>query len=60
MLGSKAKITQLFAEFKQEGIDADKIAKVYAPIGIDFKSQTPEEIAVSIAAEIIRVKNDYL
>jgi xanthine dehydrogenase accessory factor len=60
MLGSKAKIKQLFAEFKQEGIEADKIAKVHAPIGIDIKSQTPEEIAVSIAAEIIRVKNDNL
>lgn len=57
MLGSKAKIKQLFSEFIQEGVEAHKIAKVHAPIGIDIKSQTPEEIAVSIAAEIIRVKN---
>jgi xanthine dehydrogenase accessory factor len=58
MLGSKAKIKELFAELKQEGIAADKIDKVHAPIGIDIKSQTPEEIAVSIAAEIVRVKNE--
>lgn len=58
MLGSKAKIKELFAELKQEGIAAEKIDKVYAPIGIDIKSQTPEEIAVSIAAEIIKIKNE--
>lgn len=58
MLGSKAKITELFSELKKEGIAADKIDKVHAPIGIDIKSQTPEEIAVSIAAEIVKVKNE--
>lgn len=58
MLGSKAKITELFAELKQEGIASDKIDKIHAPIGIDIKSQTPEEIAVSIAAEIVKVKNE--
>ena len=58
MLGSKAKIKELFTELKQEGIAADKIDKVYAPIGIDIKSQTPEEIAVSIAAEMVKVKNE--
>ena len=60
MLGSKAKIKELFAELKQEGIAADKIDKVYAPIGIDIKSQTPEEIAVSIAAEMVKVKNEEI
>lgn len=58
MLGSKEKIRQLFEELKAEGIAAEKIDKVFAPIGIDIKSQTPEEIAVSIAAEIVRVKNE--
>lgn len=58
MLGSKAKIKELFAELKQEGIAAEKLAKVHAPIGIDIKSQTPEEIAVSIAAEMVKVKNE--
>ncbi|MDB5228240.1 MAG: xanthine and dehydrogenase maturation factor XdhC/CoxF family-like protein [Bacteroidota bacterium] len=58
MLGSKTKIEQLFSELKTEGVAAEKIDKVYAPIGIDIKSQTPEEIAVSIAAEIVRVKNE--
>ncbi|MFN8294703.1 MAG: XdhC family protein [Chitinophagales bacterium] len=57
MLGSKEKIRQLFKELKEEGISSEKIDKVHAPIGIDIKSETPEEIAVSIAAEIIKVKN---
>lgn len=60
MLGSKAKIKELFAELKQEGIATNKIDKVHAPIGIDIKSQTPEEIAVSIAAEMVKVKNEEI
>ncbi len=57
LLGSKAKIAQLFAELKDEGFSETELKKVYAPIGIQIKSQTPEEIAISIAAEIIQVKN---
>ena len=34
-----------------------KLKEIFAPIGIKIESQTPEEIAVSIAAEIIRKKN---
>jgi xanthine dehydrogenase accessory factor len=57
MLGSKAKIRQLFDEFIAEGIPREQIDHVHSPIGIDIKSETPEEIAVSIAAEIVRIKN---
>lgn len=57
MLGSKAKTQKLFAELEQEGVSPGKLAGIYAPIGMDIHSQTPEEIAVSIAGEIIRVKN---
>lgn len=58
MLGSKTKVEQLFTELLGEGISFKKIEKVNAPIGIDIKSQTTEEIAVSIAAEIVMVKNN--
>lgn len=57
LLGSKAKIEQLFLELATEGFSAAAIKKVYAPIGLQIKSQTPEEIAISIAAQIIQVKN---
>ena len=57
MLGSKEKIATLFQNMIADGFDKDRIAKVYAPIGIDIKSETTQEIAISIAAQLIRVKN---
>ena len=39
------------------GRDREKLNKLFAPIGVPINSQTPEEIAISIAAEIISVKN---
>ena len=40
-----------------EGINEAILKTIHAPVGLFIKSQTPEEIAVSIAAEIIQVKN---
>lgn len=58
MLGSKAKTGKLLDELMKEGVDKKFIASIHAPIGIPIKSQTTEEIAISIAAEIISVKNE--
>lgn len=57
LLGSKEKIATLFQNMIDDGFDKERIAKVYAPIGISIKSQTTQEIAISIAAQLIRVKN---
>jgi xanthine dehydrogenase accessory factor len=57
LLGSKSKIEKLFADYRAEGIPAAVLLPLRAPVGIAIHSQTPEEIAVSIAAEIIQVKN---
>jgi xanthine dehydrogenase accessory factor len=57
VLGSVKKIEQLFQQYQQEGISPALLTRIHAPIGICIKSQTPEEIAVSIAAQIIAVKN---
>lgn len=57
VLGSKSKIDKMFEEYRQEGISEDILSTIHAPVGIQIKSETPEEIAVSIAAEIIQVKN---
>ncbi|MCF6132624.1 XdhC family protein [Flavobacterium wongokense] len=57
LLGSKEKIATLFSKMVEEGFDKEKIARVYAPIGIDIKSETTQEIAISVAAQLIRVKN---
>ncbi len=58
LMGSPAKLHKIFAELKAEGISAMLLKKIHAPIGIDINSQTVEEIAVSIAAEVIRIKNE--
>jgi xanthine dehydrogenase accessory factor len=57
VLGSKAKMKALLNELKKEGYSADKLVQIHTPIGLPINSRTPEEIAVSIAAEIIAVKN---
>jgi xanthine dehydrogenase accessory factor len=57
LLGSKKKIEKMFTDYKKEGIDESFLKKIHSPIGIQIKSETPEEIAVSIAAEIIKLKN---
>jgi xanthine dehydrogenase accessory factor len=57
MLGSRSKVATMLKNLKNDGFEGDFLEKIHAPIGLDIKSQTPEEIAVSIAAEIIRVKN---
>ena len=57
LLGSKNKIEKMFSDYRKEGINDEVLKKIHSPIGIQIKSQTPEEIAVSIAAEIIKVKN---
>ncbi len=57
MMGSKKKVDQLFSELEKEGIKKELLDRVYSPIGISIKSETPEEIAISILAELIKVKN---
>jgi xanthine dehydrogenase accessory factor len=57
VMGSKKKIEKMFETYKKEGISEDILQKIHAPVGINIHSQTTEEIAVSIAAEIIKVKN---
>lgn len=57
MMGSAGKIAKLLADMRQDGYSEEELARIRAPIGLPIRSRTPEEIAVSIAAEIIGVKN---
>ena len=57
VLGSRAKMATLMKTLREDGLDPERLALVRAPIGLSINSRTPEEIAVSIAAEIISVKN---
>lgn len=60
LMGTNAKIKKIFSELRKEGISGKLLNKIHAPVGIDINSNTPEEIAVSIASEIIREKNKDL
>lgn len=57
MMGSDHKIETLFNELRSEGIPDSSLKKVFTPVGVNIYSKTAPEIAVSIAAEIIREKN---
>jgi len=57
VLGSKTKMEKLFSTYRSENIAEELLARVHTPIGVSINSQTPEEIAISIAAEIIQTKN---
>jgi len=60
VLGSKAKLKTMWEVLQKEGFTLEELNQIHAPIGLQIKSQTPEEIAVSIAAEIILTKNKGL
>lgn len=57
MMGSKNKVKMLFDQFNSEGIDPSLLKELRTPIGIDIKSETTYEIAISVAAELIAEKN---
>ncbi|MDP8213712.1 MAG: XdhC/CoxI family protein [Candidatus Euphemobacter frigidus] len=56
MIGSKKKVKEIKERLSQKGVSRQKLNKVYAPIGLDIGAETPQEIALSILAEIIKVK----
>jgi xanthine dehydrogenase accessory factor len=56
MIGSRKKNATVFQHLIKKGIFQELLNKVHAPIGIDIGAQTPEEIAVSIIAEIIQAR----
>ena len=56
MIGSRKKIQTLYANLKGKGVVPEKLKRVHAPIGLSIGALTPEEIAVSIMAEMIQVR----
>ena len=57
MMGSEEKVASIYAKLEEKGFSAKDLKHVDAPIGVSINSQTPDEIAISIAAKIIKVKN---
>jgi xanthine dehydrogenase accessory factor len=56
MIGSKRKVLSVYRALEKEGVPLEKFAGVHAPVGLDIGALTPEEIAISIAAELIAVR----
>lgn len=58
MIGSKRKVLSIYRALEKEGISRDDLARVHAPVGLDIGAQTPEEIAVSIVAELVAIRRN--
>jgi xanthine dehydrogenase accessory factor len=56
MIGSKRKRAMVYEDMLGKGFTEDDLKRVYNPIGIDIFAETPEEIAVSVVAELIMVR----
>ena len=59
LLGSKTKVSKLIERLREEGVSGEDLTPLHAPIGLDIGAQTPEEIGVSILAEIISEKRKH-
>lgn len=57
MIGSRRKIKLTFEALAKEGISDHKLAEVNSPIGLNIGAETPEEIAISIVAELIKIRS---
>ena len=57
LMGGRRKIARIFAQLREEGVPQEVLDKVHAPVGLDIGSDTPDEIAVSVAAQILRERN---
>ena len=53
MIGSRRRVRAAFEQLAAEGVEADWLARVHAPLGLDIGAETPAEIAVAVAAEIV-------
>ncbi len=59
MIGSKKKVMEVKERLLQKGISQQQLDRVHAPIGLEIGAETPGEIAISILAEIIKVKRSW-
>lgn len=56
MIGSRRRAIETVKRLRGQGADAERLARVHTPIGLDIGAQTPEEIALAILAEMVRVR----
>lgn len=56
MIGSRRRVYAVFKLLRDEGVPLDDLLRVHAPIGLDIKTETPGEIAVSVGAELLKAR----
>ncbi len=56
LIGSRAKVARFAVRLRAAGMDPALFARLHAPVGLDIGAETPGEIAVSILAELVRVR----
>ncbi len=56
MIGSRTKIASIYGQLRAEGFSQEELDAVHAPIGVPIQAKSPEEIAISILAELISVR----
>lgn len=55
MIGSRRRVRATYAQLLDDGISRDQLDRIHAPVGLDLGAETPEEIAVAVAAELVLV-----
>ncbi|MGH9630653.1 MAG: XdhC family protein, partial [Bryobacteraceae bacterium] len=58
MIGSKRKVISVIKELENEGLPRSAFERIFAPMGFEIGAITPEEIAVSVVAEMIAVRRN--
>ncbi|MEQ8674974.1 MAG: XdhC/CoxI family protein [Aggregatilineales bacterium] len=56
LIGSRRRWALTMKALQENGLDAEQLARIHAPIGLELEAETPKEIAVSILSEIIMVR----
>jgi xanthine dehydrogenase accessory factor len=58
MIGSKRKVLSVYQALEKEGFTPEEFARVFAPMGLEIGALSPEEIAISIAAELVAIRRN--
>ena len=56
MIGSRRRVRATYVQLLEDGIDRALLGRIHAPVGLDIGAETPEEIAVAVAAELVLVR----
>jgi xanthine dehydrogenase accessory factor len=56
MIGSRRRVRATFVQLLAEGVARQRLSEIHAPVGLDIKAETPEEIAVAVVAELVKLR----